>query len=104
MQALTSIAQVETLSLLGLEGAGRNPEIPSPTAFWHAPRKRSELMAHQMQKQKILSPVIKGTAGHSRMGVSILKAWHNTNRVLNKILLQSETLKTIRGVGGSGGE
>lgn len=70
MQALTSIAQVENLSLLGLEGAGRNPEIPPqpPTAFWHAPTKRSELMGHQMQKQKILSPVIKGIAGHSRPG------------------------------------
>lgn len=38
MQALTSIAQVENLSLSGSEGAGRNPEIlphppPPPDGF-----------------------------------------------------------------------
>lgn len=72
MQALTSIAQVENLSLLGWKGLGGilnpTPEPPAQTAFWHTPRKKSELMAHQMLKGKLLSPVIEGTAGHSRMG------------------------------------
>lgn len=36
MQALTSITQVENLSLLGWKGPGGILKIPPPTAFWHA--------------------------------------------------------------------
>lgn len=61
MQALTSVAQVENLSLLGWKGLEEScippsPEPPAQTAFWHTPRKKSELMAHQMLKGKLLSP------------------------------------------------
>ncbi|MXQ81408.1 hypothetical protein E5288_WYG005862 [Bos mutus] len=48
---------------VGLEGARRNPEIPPPTAFWHTPRERGDLMGHQMPKRKFLPTVREGTAG-----------------------------------------
>ena len=50
---------------VGLEGAGRNPEIPPPTAFWHTPRERGDLMGHQMPKRKFLPTVREGTAGRA---------------------------------------
>lgn len=81
---------------VGLEGAGRNPEshpptTPPQTAFWHTPRKKSELMAHQMLKGKILSPVIEGPAGQPCMG-KCSQGPCLTKIVSTKILLYSERL------------
>lgn len=82
---------------VGLEGAGRNPEShppPPQTAFWHTPRKKSELMAHQMLKGKILSPAIEGLAGQSCMGKGS-QGLCVTKIVSTKILLYSERLQTV---------
>lgn len=86
---------------VGLEGAGRNPEShpPPQTAFWHTPRKKSELMAHQMLKGKILSPVIAGPAWQSCVG-KCSQGPCAAKIVSTKILSCSERLQTVlRGEG-----
>lgn len=89
---LTSVTQVENLSLSGWKGPGGilnpTPRPPPQTAFWHTPRKKSELMAHQMLKGKISSPVIEGPAGHSCTG-NCSQGLCITKMFLTKILLRS---------------